>query len=74
MNYIMMFIEITSILWTIIGTIEINALPSLSGSNAMMDCLRDYSVNTVLMSFVFLLVGWAQLLRFGVVVVCLVYH
>lgn len=57
-NRILLFIDTTSFLWTMFGTIIINAVPSQSGANALMDCLRDYGVNTCLMMFVFLLMGW----------------
>ena len=73
-NRILLFIEITSFIWSIVGTVELNVLPSKSGSNAMMDCLRDYGVNTVLMAFVFLMISWFQFFRFLIVAVCIVYH
>ena len=68
-----MFIEIYNLLWAFIGSILNYALASSDKRGAINDCMRDFGMNYCLMAYVFIMLGYVQIVRMGIYLVCIMY-
>jgi len=66
-NYTALAIEYSNLLWAILGTIFDKAYAVESTKRgAISNCMRDYGMNTCLMAYVFITMGYAQIMRLAV--------
>ena len=74
-NWPILAIDVLNLAWAIAGVVLDNtlAVPE-SNKGAIVNCSRDFGMNTCLIALVFMTLGWAQILRLMLYLLVIVNH
>ena len=68
-------IEVLNFLWAVTGSIINKAfVQDPSNGGAIRECMKDYGLNYTLFAYVWISLGYGQIIRLIVYLACFLYH